>query len=155
MVERLVSFYDGLFSGAMLVSGGKSFALPPFFVRKKRYNEFSSPKFSYAKNFASERLGERMNMHENSLVDQIQAFRWSPRLGVDRVGPQKSLGMLRPRFSTWWVVGRFSPTCIQMEVRKHPQFFMDYDLLRRCLDLDLFWKDGITMEHTINNHSKR
>lgn len=48
---------------------------------------------------------------------------------------------MRPRF---FVVGRGSilPNVL-MEVRKHPQFFMDYDLLRRCLDFDMFLKDGI------------
>ena len=75
-------------------------------------------------------------------------------MGVDRVGPKKIPGNFE--FSTIFnVVGRGSilPTWCCMEVRKH-NFSWITKLLRRCLDFDLFLKDGIIMVYNYN-HSKR
>lgn len=124
---------------------------PLFFVRKKKTDTTNSalPSFlRHAKNFASERLGERMNMHENSLVDQTQAFRW---VGSWSCRSQKMPGNFA--CSTMFnVVGRGS---ILPNVRfGSSEASSIFHGLRSCWGdvwiLICFWKMGLcTMEHTI------
>ena len=135
MVERLVSFYDGLFSGAMLVSGGKSFALPPFLFEKKRYNEFSSPKFSL-RNISPQR-GLEKEWTCTRIPWWIRHRRfggvhvWELIVSVHK-NPWECCVHDFQRGGSWGD----SPKCIQMEVRKHPPFFMDYEVVEEMFG---FW----------------